>query len=69
MKTAYFPAALCAVAFGAATTASAQTVTQIPLNYNFNGIVHAGEDLMPDALTDTGRLPTAGQAGGAPTTP
>ena len=49
MKTSYFPAALCAVAFGAATTASAQTVTQIPLNYNFNGIVHAGEDLMPDA--------------------
>ena len=49
MKTAYFPAALCAVAFGAATTASAQTVTQIPLDYNFNGIVHAGEDLMPDA--------------------
>ena len=48
MKTSYFPAALYA-AIGAATTASAQTVTQIPLNYNFNGIVHAGEDLMPDA--------------------
>ena len=48
MKTSHFPAALCA-AIGAATTASAQTVTQIPLNYNFNGIVHAGEDLMPDA--------------------
>ncbi len=48
MKTLHFPAVLCA-AFGAVTTASAQTVTQIPLNYNFNGIVHAGEDLLPDA--------------------
>ncbi|MEC8493771.1 MAG: hypothetical protein VXZ39_02540, partial [Planctomycetota bacterium] len=49
MKTSYFPAALLAAAFGATTTASAQTVTQIPLNYNFNGIVHAGEEFQPDA--------------------
>ena len=49
MKTSHFQAALCAVAFGAATTASAQTVTPIPLNYNFNGIVHAGEEFLPDA--------------------
>ena len=49
MKTSFLPAALCVASFSAATTASAQTVTQIPLNYNFNGIVHAGEDLMPDA--------------------
>jgi len=31
-----------------AGTASAQTVTQVPLDYNFNGIVHAGEAGLPD---------------------
>lgn len=32
------------------TSAAAQSVTQVPLNYNFNGIVHAGESGMPDDL-------------------
>jgi hypothetical protein len=29
--------------------AAAQTTRQIPLNYNFNGVVHAGENGQPDA--------------------
>jgi hypothetical protein len=29
--------------------AAAQTTRQIPLNYNFNGVMHAGEDGQPDA--------------------
>ena len=32
----------------AAASAGAQTTYQIPLNYNFNGIVHLGEDNQPD---------------------
>ncbi len=35
--------------FGASPVLSAQLTIQIPLNYNFNGIVHAGEAAMPDA--------------------
>ena len=49
MKLPHLPTAVCAAAFGAVTTASAQTVTQVALDYNFNGIVHAGEGLLPDA--------------------
>ena len=33
---------------GAIGTAHAQTTTPIPLDYNFNGIVHVGEELDPD---------------------
>jgi len=36
------------VAASLATAASAQTTYQIDLNYNFNGIVHAGESQVPD---------------------
>jgi len=32
-----------------ASGAVAQTTRQIPLNYNFNGIIHANEDAQPDA--------------------
>ena len=33
-----------------APLAGAQTTFQVPLNYNFNGIVHVGESGLPDAL-------------------
>ncbi|MCP3915060.1 MAG: hypothetical protein GY711_05855 [bacterium] len=41
---------LSACGFALASSAAAQTTTQIALNYNFNGIVHAGEDGVPDDL-------------------
>ena len=75
MKTSFLPAALCVASFSAATSASAQTVTQIPLDYNFNGIVHAGEDLMPDApdgyrsIADRGLNFSGGLPGDALTAP
>ncbi|QDV05238.1 hypothetical protein Poly30_07340 [Planctomycetes bacterium Poly30] len=49
-----------------APAAAAQTVIQIPLNYNFNGIVHAGEAGVPDdpagyrSISDRGLDFTAG---------
>lgn len=36
-------------ALTANSLAVGQTTVQVPLNYNFNGIVHAGEDGVPDA--------------------
>ena len=44
MKTLHLSASLLAFA----PAALSQTVTQVPLNYNFNGVVHAGESGMPD---------------------
>ncbi len=42
--------ALPLVLLAAGAEAAAQTTVQIPLNYNFNGIVHAGEAGRPDDL-------------------
>jgi hypothetical protein len=38
------------LALSLASVASGQTTYQVPLNYNFNGIVHVGEGGLPDAL-------------------
>jgi len=45
--------------------------TQIPLNYNFNGIVHAGESANPDSLTGYRSISDRGLdfSGGVPTAP
>lgn len=58
-----------------AHAATAQTVVQVPLNYNFNGIVHAGEEGDPDAaagyrsISDRGLDFTAGVPSDALTGP
>ena len=46
-------------------------VNQIALNYNFNGIVHVGEDLQPDLLTGYRSISDRGLdfRGGVPTLP
>ena len=38
------------LALSLVSVASGQTTYQVPLNYNFNGIVHVGESGLPDAL-------------------
>src|SRR5690606_21085308 len=40
---------LLAAALAAAAFAPCQNTVQVPLNYNFNGIVHPGETGQPDA--------------------
>ncbi|MEZ6015459.1 MAG: hypothetical protein R3F49_10120 [Planctomycetota bacterium] len=45
------PLPLLALGLCLASAATAQTTYQIPLNYNFNGIVHAGEAGQPDLVT------------------
>ncbi len=52
-------------------SAAAQTVTQIPLNYNFNGIVHSGEAGNPDDLNGYRSISDRGLdfSAGIPTNP
>ncbi|MGK0154342.1 MAG: hypothetical protein ACI9SE_001293, partial [Neolewinella sp.] len=54
----------------AATSANAQNIP-VALNYNFNGIVHAGESGLPDALGGYRSISDRGLdfAGGVPADP